>query len=207
VGEFSRSILKEYPKATVYAFDIQEEMRENFIEFSRRHANIYFYAKGFSRESGMSSMVRTKVGDRKAHLGIDSINNVEVTTVDIEMTRLSLLFLNLLKIDTEGEDLKILEGASKSLAENRIGFILFEVLPILKVERSINNPPKLEDFTLFLRNFGYTHFYRVSPVLGFIKVINEVTGQRYVTNVLAAKEPLKRRRKSFGAKFLMNYNN
>ena len=201
VGEFSREILKTNSKATVYAFDIQQELSESFIELARSYKNLYFSAKGFSEEPGMSSVVRRKVGDRKARLGSAAQNKIEVTTVDIEMARLKISYLDLLKIDTEGEDLRILRGASKSLTKNRIGFILFEVLPTLNDGSSTCKLPELKDFTLFLKQFGFTHFYRVSPVLGFIKITNELVAQRFVTNILAAREPLVRHLKLFDVKF------
>jgi len=51
---------------------------------------------------------------------------VETTTIDSELQRLSIDYLDYAKIDTEGFDLKVLKGANNSIRNKRIGFIQFE---------------------------------------------------------------------------------
>jgi FkbM family methyltransferase len=51
---------------------------------------------------------------------------VAVTTVDELMSRLQWPQVDLLKIDTEGFDGRVLEGATNALAERRLGIIQFE---------------------------------------------------------------------------------
>lgn len=51
---------------------------------------------------------------------------VETTTIDLELSRLQINYLDFVKIDTEGFDLKVLKGATNSIANNKIGFIQFE---------------------------------------------------------------------------------
>jgi FkbM family methyltransferase len=51
---------------------------------------------------------------------------VAVTTVDALMSRLQWPQVDLLKIDTEGFDGRVLEGATNALAERRLGIIQFE---------------------------------------------------------------------------------
>ena len=51
---------------------------------------------------------------------------VPVVTIDAELERLGLERVDLLKIDAEGFDLHVLRGASRALAERRVGAVQFE---------------------------------------------------------------------------------
>jgi hypothetical protein len=51
---------------------------------------------------------------------------VHVTTIDGMMDKLGLQRLFLLKIDTEGFDVLVLQGARKALAAHKIDAVLFE---------------------------------------------------------------------------------
>jgi len=51
---------------------------------------------------------------------------VETTTIDSELSRLQIDYLDYVKIDTEGFDLKVLKGAINSIMHNKIAFIQFE---------------------------------------------------------------------------------
>jgi FkbM family methyltransferase len=51
---------------------------------------------------------------------------VKTTTIDSELSRLKIDYLDYIKIDTEGFDLKVLKGAINSIINNKIGFIQFE---------------------------------------------------------------------------------
>jgi FkbM family methyltransferase len=58
--------------------------------------------------------------------GIATSIEVETTTVDSEITRLNINYIDYAKIDTEGFDLKILKGATNAIKHKKIGFIQFE---------------------------------------------------------------------------------
>ena len=51
---------------------------------------------------------------------------VQVTTVDDEAAKAGLTEIDMLKIDTEGFDLHVLNGAKRMLSEGRIGILQFE---------------------------------------------------------------------------------
>jgi FkbM family methyltransferase len=55
-------------------------------------------------------------------------HRVEVTTVDEVCKLRQIDHIALLKLDTEGTELKVLRGATRMLAENRIGMIQFEFM-------------------------------------------------------------------------------
>lgn len=55
-----------------------------------------------------------------------SLISVTCSTIDQEITENKILFLDFLKIDVEGFDLKVIEGAMQSIKEQKIGIIQFE---------------------------------------------------------------------------------
>jgi FkbM family methyltransferase len=55
--------------------------------------------------------------------------SVECTTIDAFMAEAGIEFIDLLKIDTEGHDLSVLQGARHALQARKIGLIQFEFIP------------------------------------------------------------------------------
>lgn len=55
-----------------------------------------------------------------------SASHVEVTTVDQIQQDFGLEHIDILKIDAEGVDMKVLRGSQRCLSEQRIGFVQFE---------------------------------------------------------------------------------
>jgi FkbM family methyltransferase len=190
-GEFTKSVLESYPNAKVYAFDIQSELKDKFLALKENSYEVSFHGRGLSEASGWASIDRQRVGDRKAKLGIGIDRQVKMSTVDIEISRLRLSSLDLLKIDTEGHDLLVLKGASKSLSENKITYIIFEVLASNNQQSFGVQTPTLKDFIDYLEKYNFYYFYRVSPVLGLIPLRHATKTQKHVTNILATKVPLK----------------
>src|SRR6266568_4869922 len=77
--------------------------------------------------------------------------NVRVTTLDREFEARTVKYVDFLKVDAEGFDLKVLKGAKHALEEGRIGIVQFEY----------NAPWAITGSTLgeamdFLGNCGYT---------------------------------------------------
>jgi FkbM family methyltransferase len=73
---------------------------------------------------------------------------VECTTLDIFMRENGIEKIDFLKVDTEGFDLSVLQGASNALAENRIGVIQFEFIPA-----NIITKVRVRDFMELLRRY------------------------------------------------------
>ncbi len=135
-------LVKEFaPDSTIYAFEphpttfprLQEvASAKGFTAIQKAVSNVSGPSKlyDFSDSDGQSS---------QASLGQDTITfqgNAVAASHDIVCVRLddiaeelSLTHIGLLKIDTEGFDLTVLQGASRLLAERRIRLIQFEVIP------------------------------------------------------------------------------
>jgi FkbM family methyltransferase len=78
---------------------------------------------------------------------------VEVSTLDLEMQRLQLERIDLLKVDAEGHDLAVLRGARQILQEGRARFIQWEYSDVW-----IPGGGTLAAALGFLRELGYRSF-------------------------------------------------
>lgn len=98
--------------------------------------------------SGETSSLVPKFSDRDARE-----ITVRMTTIDHEVSSRGIEFIDFLKIDAEGFDLRVLMGARKSLSAGRIGVVQFEY----------NSPWAQTSSTLaeamrVLRGYGYEVF-------------------------------------------------
>lgn len=140
-GAYASLVKDLAPGSTIYAFEphpgtfpkLQETAAlKGFTAIRKALSNVAGAAKlyDFSDADGLSS---------QASLGQDTITfqgNAVAASHDIESARLddvaeelNLTRIGLLKIDTEGFDLTVLQGAPRLIAERRIQMIQFEVIP------------------------------------------------------------------------------
>jgi FkbM family methyltransferase len=134
----------------------------------------------------ISFLSRRHENDRKAFLSNKRTNlPVQVSTVDTIISEHNIKLVDLLKIDTEGNDFKVLKGAENNIFDSKIRNILFEIN--YKTLLSGISPEEIEGW-LRARNFSY--FYRATRNFGFIPV-NKLTNYRVETqNILATREKL-----------------
>ena len=84
--------------------------------------------------------------------------DIEVRTIDSVVSDFSFTSIDLLKIDVEGYELKLLEGSKKCLRDKRINFIFIET----GLDNRFNS---IESLVNFLSPFGYLPyaFYEQTP--------------------------------------------
>lgn len=99
-------------------FKSHQNVFVNNLALSDNDGKIEFYEQANAGEMS-SALEKWANGPRK-------IIEVDTTTIDAELSRLKIDLLSYVKIDTEGFDLKVLKGATLSIANNKIGFIQFE---------------------------------------------------------------------------------
>ena len=161
IGEISKEYAECFPQAQVFCF---EPVSSIFDALQRNLANIeavQFFQLAFSSAKGRAeiqckdsySTLNPLTADDISY-GKACVENVELDTID-EFCRIQEIDkINLLKIDTEGHDFKVLRGAEEMLSTQRID--------ILQVEAGMN--PKndkfipFEEFKNFLENKGYYLF-------------------------------------------------
>jgi FkbM family methyltransferase len=137
LGEWSMYALQTEPTIQLFSFEpvpaafeqlsrsLKDRSRTFNLAFSNKkgHSPFFHYAATLS-ESGLSGFFYREVlrGDHQEPL----IIMVPHTTLDNFCEEHAISHIDLIKIDTEGSELAILQGAAKLLADHRIKIIQFE---------------------------------------------------------------------------------
>jgi FkbM family methyltransferase len=170
IGNYSNTVKSLCPSATIYAFEPHprtfQKLRVEAFENGYTALNLgcgdmdgTFVLYDYQRQDTISS------GSSHASLFSDIIQgihkadskgwNVQITTVDAFIESSGIEKVDLLKIDTEGNEYKVLQGASKSIEEGKIDAIQFEFNEMNIVSRVF-----LKDFIEILPSY---FLYRLLP--------------------------------------------
>ena len=107
------------------------------------------------RESGNDSLLpdSSQIGDFSASKPCDLIgkSEVEVTTIDSWCEKSGISYIDILKMDTQGYEMHILDGAKGMLEQSQIGLIYTEVLFVPLYE----GQGYFDDIVVFLNKYGY----------------------------------------------------
>ena len=184
-GDFAALCKKACKSVKLVVVEPQKELEEKLLAILGPDDLCIW--KAASNFVGVSAFNRKSIGDRKASLS--STNNpydmnVGVTSVDQICEAYNLKRVNLLKIDTEGNDFRVLLGSEESIDKGRIDAIIFEI----SYQTFMNGftPQEIEGW---LRDKGYTRFYRATKRLGFIPVAKLHNYRAETQNILVTREP------------------
>jgi len=166
VGSYSRAVLEINAKATVFAFEPHPETYRQLKETARKlkfealnlalgdsegTISLFDYADsdGSAHASVFREVIETLHGSKSA------AHRVELSTVDVVAKRLGVETIDLLKIDTEGNELRVLLGAGGFLARGAVRAIQFEFN-----EMNVSSRSYFRDFWDMLPNFD---LFRMLP--------------------------------------------
>lgn len=141
IGQTSSAALTMFPKATVFAFEPDEtsfatltkntnssRVRPFNIALSDRSGKARFFDYGALATSN-SLVEDSEYAARAKHPA--TIRNVECETLDAFCARLSIDHIDVLKVDTEGHEMAVLQGAAQMLAAHRVQFVNLEFNTLL----------------------------------------------------------------------------
>lgn len=154
VGQSTIAFKSIFPNAITHAFEpvstTFNELKDNVSNLSNIH--LHKKAIGTTREqikmhtgtrSDLFSLSDLTTTGEKQIIQIEQLDHL---IIDIGVSRISVL-----KIDTEGHDLKVLEGGLKALEKGIIDFIQVETTLLSNNGKFIH----INDFTDFLSPLGY----------------------------------------------------
>jgi FkbM family methyltransferase len=136
-GEWAACAASVFPEATIHAF---EPSSDSFSLETRTHGKRVVLTNG-----AVSSTVGTQTLSSPNRPMLNSIfqrdlsplgiemndeDQVDVTTIDAFCVEHEVDQIDFLKIDAEGADLAVLEGATRVLADGKIGAAQFEMSPV-----------------------------------------------------------------------------
>ena len=129
-GQTAKEIRRWLPRVELHCFEPAPET------FQRLRANVndaMLHPYGLGRRVGMHRMDRSGsdltsrvLKDSSVEDDPSSVIDVELSTVDAELEKHGLERLAVLKVDVEGHEIAVLEGADRALNEGRIDLILLE---------------------------------------------------------------------------------
>jgi FkbM family methyltransferase len=136
IGQTSIDALKNFPDATIYAF---EPHNATFAALSSNVSSprVHAFKLALSDRTGEAEFFdygalatsNSLVGDAQYATRTKhevTVRKVDCDTLDSICTKLKVEHIDVLKVDTEGHDLAVLQGAQRMLSEHRIRFIYVE---------------------------------------------------------------------------------
>ncbi len=128
VGQTTKTFYKKFNKTSIWAF---EPVQSNYEKLVKNTANLSVQCHKLAMSDHAGKGKINLMGHDQWHSlehGENALGSqvVQLETIDRFCSSQSIEHINLLKIDTEGADLKVLHGAKSMINENRIDFILVE---------------------------------------------------------------------------------
>lgn len=164
-GNYSCLLASKYPNSKIFAFEPHPKC---FLELSLlKIKNFYPIQIALGSTVGNFTLFdRADIDDsthaslyegviKEIHHQRTSTYEVSVNTLDLVAESLGIEYIDLLKIDTEGNELSILQGGKKFIEQDRIGVIQFEFNEMNTISHVF-----FCDFRKLLKNYS---FYRLLP--------------------------------------------
>ena len=202
-GVFSKKVLELVGKKKIkfYLFDVNKNVKKyisNLLKLKNVHYNeialhnkngkaVYHYNSSFECSgSSLSTLLKddsTWVLSRKIILKILFLSTggftkytVPTITLDSFVKQKKIKSIDLLKVDIEGSEHLMLQGARKTLKKNKIKSILIEIADkkniYKKKERKILNLLRKNNFTLLNKNIYFSPSFFSNHMAGDYQLIN-----------------------------------
>ena len=192
VALLRRSQASKASRISIHAFEPCAGTRRSLEEVIRRDdpdGAVTIVPVALSNESGSRSFYVIGAGAGRNSLypnNETSVETVETTTLDEYCARTRIESIAFLKIDTEGHDMSVIEGAKGMLEKHRIAVVQFEYNHLWVSARRY-----LKDVFEFAAPLGYT-VAKITPsgVEPYLKWHPELETFREANYILATKESL-----------------
>jgi len=155
-GETAIYFAKNFPQSTIRSFEPVSSNYDLLVQNCRKLEN--FYAHNFAIGNKNEKTKIFLQGASVIHSLRDDLNkpstdgtkseDIEVKTIDYVRNDFKTASIDLLKIDVEGYEIQVLEGARQALAEKKINFIYLET----GLDDRFNSIQSLNNF---LKPIGY----------------------------------------------------
>jgi FkbM family methyltransferase len=172
-GQFTKIFSKLSPKGHVYTFEPGNYAYSilKIMKKIKHLQNVSIFKMGISSDNALGTLSvpikasgsigygRSCVGNKVFEKSINE--EIELTTLDTFLKKQKISHVTFIKIDVEGHEVSVLEGAQETIKNHR---------PTVMIEINRDHLSKFkktpEDIVIFFKNFGYTH-----------KALDEKSGQ------------------------------
>ena len=184
IGEFSEIVFKYNKGSVIYAFDLHTGL-SSALSRKFKNYNFNFSQIALSDYSGRSRIESKSNNDRKAHLSKNGLKSVKVDKLDTLLEKFNFPPIAILKIDTEGNDYKVLLGSKKILRITDI--VIFEIM--FKLIEYGNTP---QEIIIFLKELDFKFFYRSTKYFGLVPIRDIKPHEIMTQNIVASRTNLRK---------------
>ena len=173
IGNTSVRLSNLFPKAKVFSIDPYPPFFNALTRVSKLYPNISAHNTALSNYNGRSTLNVNSSEGTNSILNINEDNSkvfgdllakkddIEVvcTTLDSFTKDHSIDYIDILKLDLQGYELKALEGATKILQKQKVGIILCEII-FEDIYEDQTQPYDLINFLIKEHSFKFFNFYQ-----------------------------------------------
>lgn len=195
LGNYSKLLLNKFPDAELHLFEPHPETFKK-LDANEFNAKTYFNNLALSNSNGKIEIFDYKNRDGSSHASvykgvITNIHQSETVTHEVDKITLDKYInerdiesIDLLKVDVEGHELKVFNGADKAINEFKIRIVYFEFN-----EMNIESDTFLKDILDILQNYN---IYRMLPnSLLPLRVYRAITHEIFAyQNILAIRKDI-----------------
>jgi FkbM family methyltransferase len=162
IGTFTKRVAESFPDSDIFAFEPVPSTYEKLVENTRNLRRVTTTRAGMSNRIGEGRITTQPLSQQNRLIDADSFNKSEHDSNSIKLDLLTVdEFCNnhasgrigLLKTDTEGHDVQVLQGAQTLLKSGTVGLILCECAFPGAGEDAIHTP--FHDIQNYLVPLGY----------------------------------------------------
>jgi|GEM_PF-678664 len=154
-GRTALKLIQYFPDSSIHSFEPVFSTFQKLSANTKDLDNINCYPIALGNENVYKSICLHERPSMNSFLpewsNFVSEERVKVNTLDCVMEENGLDFIHFLKIDTEGYEIEVLEGAQKALGSHRIGIIQVEA----GLDPAISPHTPFEKIRKFLSPMGY----------------------------------------------------
>ncbi len=182
MGEFSELVFKFNKKSTIYAYDLHGDLNK-LLKKKFKKLSFHYHQIALSNKKRVGSFTSSEAIDRKSHLLKTGLNKIKIDTLDNVLRKQKIPHITIIKIDTEGNDFKVLNGSKTLLRITDV--VIFEVM-----FRTFNARIVPQDIIEFLKGLGFKKFYRSTKFFGLVPIETILPFEVMTQNIVASKNSL-----------------
>lgn len=170
-GEFSKKIIKSFPKAKIFMIEPNLEffldLKKNFtgnkfiilnkIAFDKKTTK-KFYNYNNKELSSIYKISKKHVFYKSHYKDTPDISNVETIKLDDIVKNFNIKMIDLIKIDVQGSEMKVLNGLKQTIKKNKVYMLLVEVSCETNKVGVYENNSDVSELISFMNRYNYKIF-------------------------------------------------